>query len=280
MSSSIGDFQNASRIINALKHTNAPALENLSKYHKHQTQLLSTIFSNIEKKLVALVESKVKDEFLTDIFKANRLIHGLERALRGGSLAAWFQFEESQQELAEIQLTLGSKSRNTIRDQYYRDPKVKENKLPVLYTATSTVGDTQGEFLVVQKAIEERPDSLKYVEWEDGAAPPLADIYLVEKIMGGDPFILATILVSSIESDVVRALPRTELLVQEVICALITEQPCIADDDWTADDMQDLRCNSVHLHNYQHQIFVKQPHGSASPTVSSSLSSLQTTMNP
>jgi hypothetical protein len=122
MSSSIGDFQNASRIINAFKHT--AALENLSKYHKHQTQLLSTIFSNIEKKqFVALVESKVKDEFLTDIFKANvsvwlrvrstfltlqqRLIHGLERALRGGSLAAWFQFEESQQELAEIQLTLG-----------------------------------------------------------------------------------------------------------------------------------------------------------------------------
>lgn len=104
----------------------------------------------------------------------------------------------------------GSKSRNTIRDQYYRDPKVKENKLPVLYTATSTVGDTRGEFLIVQKAIEERPDSLKYVEWEDGDAPPLADIYLVEKIMGGDPFILATILGSSIESDVVRALPRTE----------------------------------------------------------------------
>jgi hypothetical protein len=120
----IGDYQNASSIIYAFKHTNAPGLKNLFKYHKHQTQLLSTIFSNIEKKqFVALVESKVKDEFLTDISKANvsfwlsvrntfltlrqRLIHGLERALRGGSLAVWFQFEESQQELEEIQLTLG-----------------------------------------------------------------------------------------------------------------------------------------------------------------------------
>jgi hypothetical protein len=103
----------------------------------------------------------------------------------------------------------GSKSRNTIRDQYYRDPNVLERHLPILYTAI-TVGDIQGEFLVAQTAIEERPDSLKYVEWEDGDAPPLADIYLVEKIMGGDAFILATLLGSNVQSDVVRPLPRAE----------------------------------------------------------------------
>ncbi|KAJ7367504.1 hypothetical protein DFH08DRAFT_828673 [Mycena albidolilacea] len=397
--SSVGDYQNASNIIHGFKSTDAPALENLSKYHKHQTQLLSTIFSKIEKKLVALVESSFRDEFLSDIFKANRLIHRLERALKGGSLAVWFQFEESQQELAEIQLILashktpvwnasnekkinqhiaaaqikdatemqkkidlliekiqsnklpskkpfnkfrqsvlpldellpglprgndedyrmfalqlflskfkrtfppnplyklmkelnsyvelklisveggrsqfplelqvvrkpsgnivtimlGSKSRAILQDHYYRDPKVKEDKLPILYT-TTTVGDTRDEFVVAQQAIAARPDSLKYVQWKNGAAPS-TDIYLIEKTAGGDPFILATLLGNSIEFDVVKTLPRADRLIKDVICPP-TEQPWITDDGWTAYGMQDLKCDSVHLSDYNHQIFVQGP---------------------
>ncbi|KAJ7347359.1 hypothetical protein DFH08DRAFT_1002131 [Mycena albidolilacea] len=170
----------------------------------------------------------------------------------------------------------GSKSRNTIRDQYYRDPHVLDKHLPILYTATSKVGDTQGEFLVAQEAIEARSDSLKYVEWEDGDAPgkpaqtspegarpepprnPLADIYLVEKIMGGDPFILATLLGPTVQSDVVRPLPRADRLVKDVIRSP-TEQVWITDDGWVAYGMQDLKCDSDNLKDYQHQIFVRGP---------------------
>jgi hypothetical protein len=78
--SSVGDYQNASNIIHGFKSTDAPALENLSKYHKHQTQLLSTIFSKIEKKLVALVESSFRDKFLSDIFKTNVRSRFVERS--------------------------------------------------------------------------------------------------------------------------------------------------------------------------------------------------------
>jgi hypothetical protein len=60
--------------------------------------------------------------------------------------------------------------------------------------------------VVAQQAIQNRPDSRRYVEWKHGEAPS-ADIYLVENSTG-DPFILATLLGPDIMSDVVKSLPR------------------------------------------------------------------------
>ncbi|KAJ7794437.1 hypothetical protein B0H13DRAFT_2171329 [Mycena leptocephala] len=381
--SSVGDFQNASNVIHGFKSTES--LPNLSRYHTHQTRLLSAIFTTIEKKhLFALVQS---NKFLTDILATNRLIHRLERTLVGGSLAVWFQFEESQQDLAKIQfilapytkklekinncikdarakdaakmreeienllkkfrskkqrfwqqppehclydlfpglkaqpeekqgsrmfafelflskfapnsphlttlinelnsyvgsklddiaggrqqfdsprlqvlrrpsgsiisVLLGSRTRDTIRMEY--NPKVEqEGKLPVLYTAT-TVGATRGGFVVAQQAIASRLDSRKYVEWKRGAAPS-TDIYLFEK-RGGDPFILASLLGRSTESDVVILLARDEQAVKDVICPP-TQEPWITDDGWIEFEMEGLRCNSAHLLDYNHQIFVPGP---------------------
>jgi hypothetical protein len=153
------------------------------------------------------------------------------------------------------------------------NPKVEqEGKLPVLYTAT-TVGATRGGFVVAQQAIASRLDSRKYVEWKGGAAPS-TDIYLFEK-RGGDPFILASLLGRSTESDVVILLARDEYVrlhsrctstdfllfrqaVKDVICPP-TQEPWITDDGWIEFEMEGLRCNSAHLLDYNHQIFVPGP---------------------
>ncbi|KAJ6473185.1 hypothetical protein C8R45DRAFT_408601 [Mycena sanguinolenta] len=406
MSSSYADSQSTSDIIRSFTSPNTPALENLFRYHKHKTQLLSAVFSNIEKHVVALVENS-GHQFVTDITTANRRIQRLERSLRGGSLAVWFQFEESQEELSDIQDTLlarhenstwndrnkkefnkriddaskedsarmrrkiqdvvekfqshrhprknlfgisrrpilpldelfpvlkdpdlrkrdeayrvatlhwilgefenaslipsnlstllrelnsyiqsqitslevdvvssspaniqiirkpsgaivailfGSKSRDAIRKYYYRDPKVKDGKLPILYTVTKTVGEITSEFLVARQAITSRPDSLKYEPWESGDAPS-TNIYLVEKPAGADTFILATLLGSNVQSDVLKTLPRADRLIQDVI-RLPNEHPWIAEDGWINWGMSDLRCDSGHFTNYGHQIFVKGP---------------------
>ncbi|KAF7331071.1 hypothetical protein MVEN_02447400 [Mycena venus] len=153
-----------------------------------------------------------------------------------------------------IRVLLGSRTRDTIRMEY--SPKVEqEGKLPILYTA-STVGATRGEFVVAQQAIARRPDSRKYVEWKRGAAPS-PDIYLFEK-RGGDPFILASLLGRSADSDVVISLARDEQAVKDVICPP-TKEPWITDDGWIEFEMEGLRCNSPRLLDYNHQIFVPGP---------------------
>ncbi|KAJ7235312.1 hypothetical protein B0H12DRAFT_149524 [Mycena haematopus] len=393
MSSSYADFQRTSNIVHSFIFPNTPALENLFRYHKHQTQLLSAIFSNIEKHMSALVESSSVHRFVSDVTLANRRIQRLERSLRGGSLAVWFQFKESQQELADIQRSLalhetskkaefkkrldnaqmkdsermrkqiqeivekfqprknlfrisppippleelfpalkdpdlpkndeayrvdtlhsilkefekmsppshlstlmkeldlyvnskvdslkvvpgshaniqvirkpsrvivavliGSKTCDAIRKHYYPDPKVNNAKLPILYTATKTVGEITGEFLVAHQAISSRPDSRKFIQWEHGAAPS-TDIYLVEKPAGDVPFILATLLGSTVESDVLKTLPRADRLIKDVICPP-TEHPWIAEDGWVAYNMHELQSDSNQFKNYSHQIFVKGP---------------------
>jgi phage gp29-like protein len=65
--SPLADFQIASNIIRGFK--SAESLKNLSRYHKHQTRLLSEIFSNMEEKhLSTLVQSEA---FLSDIKAIN-----------------------------------------------------------------------------------------------------------------------------------------------------------------------------------------------------------------
>ncbi|KAF8173844.1 hypothetical protein K438DRAFT_1771997 [Mycena galopus ATCC 62051] len=163
-----------------------------------------------------------------------------------------------------VTVLLGSESLTTIRRHYYCDPqlevreRIREDKLPILYTATTTVGQTQGQSLWAQQAIHDRPDSRKYVEWREGANP-LTELYLVENPTGGDPFILATLLGATKESDVVKALPRDDRLVKHVICPT-DEHPWIADDGWIAWGMDTLQCNDPELHKYNHQIFVRGPH--------------------
>jgi len=153
-----------------------------------------------------------------------------------------------------ITVLLGSRSRNDIRTHYFGDVE-HENKLPILYTASSH-SDTQGEFVVARQAIENRRDSRRYVEWKTGAAPS-TDIYLVEK-MTGDPFILATLLGPDVNSDVVKLLPRDGLAVKDAICPP-TEHPWITEDGWIAYGIHHLRCDSAQLRDYNHQIFVPGP---------------------
>ncbi|KAF7331072.1 hypothetical protein MVEN_02447500 [Mycena venus] len=384
-------------IIPRYESTDDSLLKHLPRYHKYQTRLLSEIFSKIEdnKRVFVIAGSSSKNQFLTDMIVAiNRDIRRLERTLKGGLLAVWFQFEESQQELTEIQLTLaryeasdwtpkklekinkriadarakdeavmaeevgnlvkkfrsngqriwqrppehyledlfpelkhlpgnnevyrmfafqsfldkfttnplgpvstlinelnmyvdikldsiqwgrprapslqlqfirklsgtiitvlhGSRSRDDIRRHYFGDVE-HENKLPILYTARS-LGDTQGEFVGPQYAIQHRPDSRRYVEWKHGEAPS-TDIYLVEK-MAGNPFILVTLLGSDVNSDLVKLLPRDGLAVKHAICPS-TEDPWITEDGWEHFGMHHLRCNSPRLQDYSHQIFLPGP---------------------
>ncbi|KAJ7683572.1 hypothetical protein B0H17DRAFT_1205080 [Mycena rosella] len=338
-----GTLQTASNIIHYFASSNPPALKNLSTYHKHQTRLLSEIFSKIEKdRLQKLVGDTL---FLHDILVAKRYIYRLERTLRGGALAVWYQTKESQDELARIQrllaphetsvldkdkfnkrisearakddvdmrakieelikrfqsngsrrrimvfqrpkesylddllpevtkiqvddeayrtfafksllgkfaatsldplstlmavvnqyidaklnsiqpertfppldlqvirkpsgsivaILIGSKSHNDIQSTYC--PEIEQmGKLPVLYTSQTHSDYGPSEFVVAQPAIQKRPDSRKYVVWNQGPAPS-TDIYIVEK-MGDDAFILATLLGREIDSDIVLTLPR------------------------------------------------------------------------
>ncbi|KAF7331058.1 hypothetical protein MVEN_02446100 [Mycena venus] len=140
-----------------------------------------------------------------------------------------------------VTVLLGSKTRTDIRTHYFGDVE-HESKLPVLYTASSH-SDTQGEFVVAQQAIRNRPDS---------------HIYLVENSTG-DPFILATLLGPDIMSDVVKSLPRDPgMAVKDAICPP-TEHPWITEDGWKAYGMHQLQCNSRRLQDYSHQIFVPGP---------------------
>ncbi|KAJ6454293.1 hypothetical protein C8R47DRAFT_1083141 [Mycena vitilis] len=80
-----------------------PGHKKLSKYHKHQTRLLSKICSKIEKRIDKCIED---DVFQTHARCMRCDINRLERTLQGGSLAVYFLFRESQEELARIQCTL------------------------------------------------------------------------------------------------------------------------------------------------------------------------------
>jgi hypothetical protein len=69
----VGDLHNASNIIHRFKCTDDPLLKHLFRYHRHQTRLLSEIFSKIEDKerVGAIAGSSSKNQFLADIAAIN-----------------------------------------------------------------------------------------------------------------------------------------------------------------------------------------------------------------
>ncbi|KAJ7661497.1 hypothetical protein DFH06DRAFT_1192464 [Mycena polygramma] len=118
-----GDLLNASGAINYFTSPQLPSHRNLSKYHKHQTRLLSKICSKIEKRILKCIED---DLFQTHAKCIMCDINRLERTLQGGSLAVWFLFPESQEELARIQCTLARYETSDWKDADLK--KLKELK--------------------------------------------------------------------------------------------------------------------------------------------------------
>ncbi|KAJ6544254.1 hypothetical protein B0H19DRAFT_1380552 [Mycena capillaripes] len=128
-----GNLVNVSNIVHYFA---CSSLENLSTYHKHQARLLSEIFLKIERKrLLELVSDPL---FVHDIPVIKRYIYRLERTLRGGSIAVWFQFQESQEELARIQRLLAphecavldkDKFNKRIQDARTRDDAAMREKI-------------------------------------------------------------------------------------------------------------------------------------------------------
>ncbi|KAJ7250412.1 hypothetical protein C8J57DRAFT_684102 [Mycena rebaudengoi] len=150
----------------------------------------------------------------------------------------------------------GNNTCDDIHSAYCPDVK-KLNELPVLYTRSSH-SESPDTFVVATQAIDDRPDSIKYVYWDgtgNSTRPP--DIYFVEKI-GSDAFILATLLGKDIESDVIVPLPQCSSAVKDAI-----QQPhgttWITDDGWVKYQMDGLTCKDPRFRPYNHQIFVPGP---------------------
>ncbi|KAJ7174457.1 hypothetical protein C8R46DRAFT_90401 [Mycena filopes] len=161
-----------------------------------------------------------------------------------------------------VMIVVGPRSKAEIHTLYSRDIK-KLDKLPKLYTATDH-SQSHNEFVVAQQAIQSRPDSRRYVIWENGSDPAPSELYLVEKL-GDEPFILATLLGSDVNSDIVKTLPRNGLPVKAEICkAAQPEDSWITEEGWIAYNMDQLETTSPYLRNYHHQIFVPGPPTAAS----------------
>ncbi|KAJ7124529.1 hypothetical protein C8R44DRAFT_149079 [Mycena epipterygia] len=121
-----GTLQNASNDIHYFASSDPPKLKNLLTYHKNQTRLLSKIFKNIADGRLRKVKGDEQDElFSNDIQVAKRDIYRLERTLRGGSLPAWFQAEESQDELARIQRLLAPHESSELNKEKFNQRIIK-----------------------------------------------------------------------------------------------------------------------------------------------------------
>ncbi|KAJ6473183.1 hypothetical protein C8R45DRAFT_408518 [Mycena sanguinolenta] len=151
-----------------------------------------------------------------------------------------------------LAILFGPQTCYTIQTHYHPNAGDSEGLLPILFITSKSVGEVTGEFLVAQQAIADRGDSRKYARW-DNEPPAPTDIYLVEKPAGDNAFMLATILGSKLESDIVKTLPRNDRLIKDM---LSYKDFWLADSGWLNYGMQDMRCDEDGFKNYGHQIFV------------------------
>ncbi|KAJ7262410.1 hypothetical protein C8J57DRAFT_1334905 [Mycena rebaudengoi] len=83
-------------------------MENLHMYHSCQMKLLTEIAINVQKRIGVIVAGTRKGSFIGTV--ETTLVHltQLNRMLGGGSLAAWFQAEDSEDALGVIEWKLSS----------------------------------------------------------------------------------------------------------------------------------------------------------------------------